>query len=148
MNGRAVEQRDAAGEAGASAEARRLLSVFYGPWSEGLRASSLALAMLLTGSAPAADCAPTKAGTPPTLVVQVMDDLRLPLPGAVVVARLHGEAAECVRSATDAEGGARLAPSRPGSYDVEASMIGFKTKRGRPSRGEADLRKGLPHLQS
>src|SRR5258708_26959891 len=118
MNGRAVEQRDAAGEAGASAEARRLLSVFYGPWSEGLRASSLALAMLLTGSAPAADCAPTKAGTPPTLVVQLVDDLRLPLPGAVVVARLHGEAAECVRTATEAGGAPRPATARPSSSDA------------------------------
>jgi len=103
--------------------------------------------MLLVGSAKASDCASTKAGAPTTLVVQVVDELWLPLPGAVVSAQVQGDASQCVTATADAEGIARLAVPKPGSYNVEASMIGFKTKREKRVYVDADANKSIPHVQ-
>ena len=107
----------------------------------------LVLLLLLAGSATASDCAPTKAGAPATLVVQVVDELWLPLPGAVVSARLQGEGKECVKAFADAEGVARLTAPKQGPYTIEATMVGFKAKRVKAIRVDADASKSVPHVQ-
>jgi hypothetical protein len=101
----------------------------------------------LAGSPKAADCAPSKQGAAPTLVVQVVDELWLPLPGAVVSARLKGSDASCISATAGSEGIARLAVSQQGSYDIEASMIGFKTKRVKGVGADANASKSIPHVQ-
>ena len=108
--------------------------------------TSVALLLLFAGSARGAACEATKAGAPATLVVQVVDELWLPLPGAVVSARLQG-GAECVKAFTDVEGNARLAVSKQGAYAIESSMAGFKTKHVKGVQVDADASKSVPHVQ-
>jgi hypothetical protein len=75
-----------------------------------------------------------------------VDELWLPLPGAAVSARLQGEGTECVKAFADVEGIARLAESKPGAYTIESSMAGFKTKRVKGIRVDAEV-KSVPHVQ-
>jgi hypothetical protein len=108
--------------------------------------TSVTLLLLLAGSAKDAACDPTRAGAPATLVVQVVDELWLPLPGAVVSARLQGET-ECVKASTDVEGNARLAVSKQGRYAIDSSMVGFRTKRVKGVQVDADASRSVPHVQ-
>ncbi len=109
--------------------------------------TSVALLLVLAGSAKAAECDTTKAGAPATLVVQVVDELWLPLPGAVVSARLRSDDTGCVKAFTDVEGNARLAVSKKGAYTIESSMVGFKTKRMKGVEVDTDVSKSIPHVQ-
>ena len=109
--------------------------------------TSVALLMLMVGSARPADCGPTKAGAPTTLVVQVVDELWLPLPGATVSARLQSDGTGCVKAVADVEGNARLAVPKQGTYTIESSMVGFKTKRLKGVGVDADVSKSVPHVQ-
>ena len=109
--------------------------------------TSLVLLLLLAGSATPSECAATKAGVPATVVVQVVDELWLPLPGAVVSARLQGEGTQCVKAFADAEGIARLTAPKQGAYTIEATMVGFKTKRVKAVQVDADSSKSVPHVQ-
>jgi hypothetical protein len=76
-----------------------------------------------------------------------VDELWLPLPGAVVSARLQGEGTECLKAFADAEGVARLAAPKQGSYTIEVTMVGFKTNRVKAVRVDADASKSIPHVQ-
>jgi hypothetical protein len=109
--------------------------------------TSLVLLLLLAGSATPSECPSTKVGAPATVVVQVVDEVWLPLPGAVVSARLQGDATQCVKVFADAEGIARLTVPKQGAYNIEATMVGFKTKRVKAVRVDADTSKSVPHVQ-
>ncbi len=110
--------------------------------------TSLAVVLLTIGPASATDCARVQAGVTPTLVVQVVDESWLPLPGAVVTARLRGGSrGKCMTGAADMDGMVPLNPSRPGLYDLEASLLGFKLKRVRGIRVAADSTTPVPRVQ-
>lgn len=147
MRKRAVQQRDEADEAWPDWSFAAYLGVLQTLEGSDTIVTSLVLLLLLAGSATASECASTKAGAPATLVVQVVDELWLPLPGAVVSARLQGEGTECVKAFADAEGIARLAAPKQGPYTIEAKMVGFKTKRVKAVRADTDASKSVPHVQ-
>ena len=107
----------------------------------------LVLLFFLAGSATASECVSTKAGAAATLVVQVVDETWSPLPGALVSARLQGVGTDCVKAFTDNEGIARLTAPKQGPYTVEATMVGFKNKRVKAIRVDADASKSVPHVQ-
>jgi hypothetical protein len=109
--------------------------------------TSLVLLLLLAGPAKASECTSTQAGAPATLVVQVVDELWLPLPGAVVSARLQAKGPQCVKAFADAEGIARLATPKQGRYTIEATMAGFKATRVKAVPVDADASTSVPHVQ-
>ena len=121
--------------------------MFYG-LKIGTMITWLAVVVLSIGPASATHCASIQAGVTPTLVVQVVDDSWLPLPGAVVRARLRGGSrGECMTGVANMDGVVPLRPSSPGLYDLEASMLGFKPKRVRRIRVDADASQSIPRVQ-
>ena len=106
---------------------------------------SLILLTLLSGGS-TAGCEKTSEG-PITLIVEAIDELRLPLPGAAIVVRGPGKSSDCVSATTNAEGIARFSLSKAGHYDVEASLVGFKASRKRRIGVDADRAKSIPHVQ-
>jgi hypothetical protein len=82
-------------------------------------------AFLLQATAPCTP-APTPSG-PPALVVQVVDPLWLPLPGAEVHVTTRRAAVQTQH--TGAQGYAQIWVAAEADYDIEAQLVGFKTKR-------------------
>jgi hypothetical protein len=87
------------------------------------------VALLLTQPQPAPCAPPPRPDAPPALVVQVVDPLWLPIPGAqvTVVAEEHGSGR--MTSTTGREGYAEFWAPREAEYAVEARLVGFKPKR-------------------
>jgi hypothetical protein len=71
---------------------------------------------------------PPPTSSPPTLVVQVVDPVWLPLPGASVSISAKGRLQNC-RAYTDSEGNARFWLARNTEYVAEAELAGFKKRR-------------------
>jgi hypothetical protein len=102
------------------------------------------LALLIP--APVHDCV-TKSTALTTLVVQAVDELWLPIPGAVVLARGQGKVRDAFRVTADADGFARFSISTQGAYEVEVSAVGFKTRRVKSVSVEGDPAKSVPNVQ-
>jgi hypothetical protein len=107
---------------------------------------SLAVIGMLASPVPAQDCVATGA-VPVTLVAQVVDELWLPLPGARVTIHEHGKTPSSACATADAAGFVRFSVTKPGTYDVEATMIGFKPARIKKVGVDADPDKSIPHVQ-
>jgi hypothetical protein len=106
----------------------------------------MAAAVLIGPPALIAECE-SRSDLPATLVVQVIDELWLPLPGARVVIRERGNALIVACATADGSGFARLTLAKAAVDDVEASMVGFKTKRVKKIAIDADPGKSIPHVQ-
>jgi len=66
---------------------------------------------------------------PPTLVVEVVDPICLPLPGMTVAVKARHRSTKSWREVTSVDGRAAFILPRDGEYDIEVSAPGFK--RGR-----------------
>jgi hypothetical protein len=106
---------------------------------------SLAVIGMLASPRPRQDCVATSA-LPATLVAQVVDELWLPLPGARVTIHEHGKTLSICATA-DAAGFVRFSVTKAGTYDVEATMVGFKTARIKKVGVDAHPDKSVPHVQ-
>jgi hypothetical protein len=86
------------------------------------------IALLLLIQTQPAECAPpARPDAPPALVVQVVDPLWLPIPGADVTVVGKSGAGQMV-SKTGREGYAEFWLPREADYAVEAALVGFKAK--------------------
>ena len=106
----------------------------------------MTLSLLFRALTVAAACVCPQSERPATLVVQAVDHLWLPLPGATVTAHLPGQK-ESYREPTDRDGFACLAIPAGGEYTVEVTLEGFKPRsvKGVPVRGGPEA--SLPHVQ-
>ncbi len=84
----------------------------------------LAILLLALGQSPAA-----RGEDPPTLVVQVVDPIWLPLPGIAVNVTLEGPNTERKVARTGVRGFAEFRLERGREYTVEVHHPGFKRKR-------------------
>jgi len=88
----------------------------------------LALLLLIQAPLPGCEPPPRPAG-PPALVVQVVDALWLPIPGARVTVVAASSKAAPTASTTGREGYAEFWLSSVADYSVEAAVAGFKARR-------------------
>ena len=87
------------------------------------------IALLLLIQAQPAECAPpVRPDAPPALVVQIVDPLWLPIPGAEVTVVGKSGAGQ-MASKTGREGYAEFWLPREADYAIEAALVGFKAKR-------------------
>ncbi len=94
------------------------------------------LAALLQAATPCTP--PPTPSEPPALVVQVVDPLCLPLPGAGVRVSSRSSKADSQTHETGARGHAQFWLTAEADYHIEARLVGFKTRRVR------DVRAGRP----
>jgi len=88
------------------------------------------LVLALLAQVQSGDCAaPTTPEGPPALVVQVVDQLWLPIPGALVRVIPSAGAGEKKETRTGREGYAQFWLPPDGEYAVEALLENFKGKR-------------------
>ena len=71
---------------------------------------------------------PPQTSSPPTLIIQVVDPVWMPPPGASVSISAKGHLQNC-RAYTDREGNAKFWLARNTEYVAEAELTGFKKKR-------------------
>jgi hypothetical protein len=77
-------------------------------------------------------CPPSPAQTQsPSLIVQVVDPVELPVPGAEVTLKLlpAGAKSKSNRIETDKDGYARFSTPGDADYSIEAKLYGFKRER-------------------
>jgi len=101
---------------------------------------------LALGAQPA-DCDVKADSLPTTLVVQAVDELWLPLPGALIIVREGKHSPEVARGTTDASGFVHLSITKRGAYEVEVSLVGFKGRRVGKIDVDADPSKLIPYVQ-
>jgi hypothetical protein len=75
-------------------------------------------------------CPPSPAQTQsPSLIVQVVDPVWLPVPGAEVTLKPLSTGAKSNRTETDKDGYARFSVPGDADYSIEAKLYGFKRER-------------------
>ena len=94
----------------------------------------------------ASPCPAAPPASPPTIVVQTVDQLWLPLPGAEVRLRSKGKGRETYTGTTDRNGYAGLVVPA-GEYVVDASLIGFKVKPVKAVTVGGSAGDSAPHVQ-
>ena len=94
----------------------------------------------------AAPCPAAPLASSPTIVVQTVDQLWLPLPGAEVRVRSNGKGRHTYTGTTDRNGYLGLVVPA-GEYAVDASLVGFKVKPVKAITVGGREAESAPHVQ-
>jgi hypothetical protein len=94
----------------------------------------------------ASPCPTATPAVSPTLIVQTVDQLWLPLPGAEVRVRSNGKGRHTYTGTTDRNGYLGLVVPA-GEYVVDASLVGFKVKPVKAVTVSGKEGESAPHVQ-